>query len=99
MEIKRLVGVARAEFPDFDFVGDVDELDVFIEAMIRPDLFEAAVRVADERESDESFSSWVVRARFDEQAAARAGQPGFDWYVEHVVAPISSVDVVSCEKV
>jgi hypothetical protein len=42
--IKSLVLQARDEFPDHEFIGQVDELDVVIEALIHPEGFEIFVR-------------------------------------------------------
>ena len=44
MRIKALIQEARDEYPSFDFVGEVDELDMIIEATIRDDLFEVSIR-------------------------------------------------------
>jgi hypothetical protein len=44
MEIKRLLQVARVECPEFDFLGEVSEEDVIIEALIHPETFEISVR-------------------------------------------------------
>lgn len=43
-EIKAAILQARNEFPEFDFLGEVDELDVVIEALIHPERFEVMVR-------------------------------------------------------
>ena len=42
--IKALIFKARREFPEFEFVGEVDETDVVIEALIHPETFEVMVR-------------------------------------------------------
>lgn len=42
--IKALIVQAQTECPEFDFVGEVDELDVTIEALIHPEEFEILVR-------------------------------------------------------
>lgn len=44
MGIKALIAAARKDYPDFEFVGDVDEEDVAIEALIHPERFEILVR-------------------------------------------------------
>lgn len=47
MGIKNLILEARKNYPDFEFLGEVDELDVLIEAAIHPEKFEVAIRVVD----------------------------------------------------
>lgn len=44
MRIKALIEEARDEFPEFDFVGEIDETDVLIEALIHPERFEVMIR-------------------------------------------------------
>ena len=44
MAIKKLIRLCQEDFPNFDFVGEVDEVDILIEALIHPELFEVAVR-------------------------------------------------------
>lgn len=48
MEIKRLLRLAQEDFPNFDFVGPVDEVDIGIEALIHPELYEAMYRLRKE---------------------------------------------------
>lgn len=45
MEIKRLIDEARKEHAPFEFVGEVDETDILIEALIHPDKFEVNIRL------------------------------------------------------
>lgn len=45
MEIKRLLKEAREKYPTFEFIGEVDEDDVAIEALIRTDLYETMIRL------------------------------------------------------
>lgn len=45
MAIKELIKEARLNHPDFEFLGEVDELDVVIEALIKPEVYEIAVRL------------------------------------------------------
>lgn len=47
MGIKALIEVARKEHPDFEFLGEVDELDVTIEALIHPERYEIKIRLKD----------------------------------------------------
>jgi hypothetical protein len=42
--IKRLIGWAQEFYPEFEFVGEVDTVDVIIEALIHPETFDIMVR-------------------------------------------------------
>lgn len=44
MEVKRLIRITREKYPDFEFLGEVDEVDTTIEALIHPETFELMVR-------------------------------------------------------
>lgn len=47
MEVKRLLREAREQHPDFEFIGDVDNEDIVIEALLHPERFEITVRIRD----------------------------------------------------
>lgn len=49
MEIKRLLRIAREDFPTFEFMGTVDAEDTAIEALIHPDTFEFQIRLKEGR--------------------------------------------------
>ena len=44
MQIKALIAEARKDYSEFTPVGDIDETDVLIEALIHPSKFEIAIR-------------------------------------------------------